>query len=114
MIAQLVSELLYPGDMEQTLSLDIAATIENRQRLVGMKKEIERQIDLDTEAIKRVMVEEEKESVEAGEFTATLTVRERATLDKTELISQGVTTEQIKRATKVSTYVQLDVRARKA
>ena len=113
MIAQLVSELLYPGDMEQTLSLELTATIENRQKLLGMKKEIERQIDLDTKAIKDVMEAACEDVYEAGDYTATLTVRERATLDKTELISQGVTTEQIKRATKVSTYVQLDVRTRK-
>ncbi len=101
--------------MEQITALtpELTATIENRQRLVSMKKEIERQIDLDTEAIKNEMVAAGIDAYDAGEYTAALTVRERATLDKTELVNLGVSTELIKRATKVSTYVQLDVRGKK-
>ena len=102
--------------MEQinTPALELVATIEDRQRLIGMKKEIEAQIDAHTATIKAELIAVGQDTYDAGDYTATLTVRERATLDKTELISQGVTTEQIKRATKVSTYVQLDIRARKA
>lgn len=93
--------------------LSIDDRIENRQRLVQMKKEIEKQIDAETETIKDSMMAAGLENYDAGDFEAKLTVRDRSTLDKTELVSQGVTTEQIARATKVSTYVQLDVRGKK-
>ncbi len=79
-----------------------------------MKHEIEKQIDAHTATIKAELIAVGQDTYDAGEFIATLTVRDRATLDKTELVALGVSTELIKRATKMSTYVQLDVRARKA
>lgn len=99
--------------IENTPLPNLEARVENRQRLSLMKKEIEKQIEADTEAIKDELAALGLDETEVGDYKVTLSVRDRATLDKTELISQGVTTEQIKRATKVSTYLQLDVRARK-
>ena len=101
--------------MEQvnTPTLDLTLTIANRQRLVAMKQEIEKQIEADTTTIKDAMIGACEDTYDAGEYLATLTVRERATLGKAELVAYGVSTELIKRATKVSEYIQLDVKAKK-
>jgi hypothetical protein len=101
-------------ELQQTQIIGLDFRIENRQRLTAMKKEIEKQIDDETKGIKESMEAAGLVDYDAGDVVATLSMRERATLDKTELISLGVSTDLIKRATKVSTYIQLDVRGKKA
>lgn len=101
-------------NLTPALGLTIEERIEHRQRLTAMKAEIEKQIDAETEAIKSHLIDNDLMSLDAGEFTASLTIRNRETLDKARLIDQGVTTAQIRAATKSSTYAQLDVRKKKA
>ncbi len=101
-------------ELLQTQTIGLQTRVENRQRLVAMKKEIEKQIDDDTEAIKDELTALGVDDLDVGDYTVTLQVKDRATLDKGELVSLGVSTDLIKRATKVSTYLQLDVRAKKA
>lgn len=101
---------------ELNVSPEVGLTLEEhillRQHLSEMKKELEKQLEAENDIIKGEMEEKGLTEVEAGDYAAVLSVRERSTLDKTELISMGVTTEQIKRATKVAMYLQLDVKAR--
>jgi 2-hydroxychromene-2-carboxylate isomerase len=100
-------------ELVNTPLLNLEARVENRQRLTAMKKEIEKQIDTETDAIKNELAAMGVDELEVGNRLVTLQIRDRSTLDKTELISLGVTTDQIKRATKISTYLQLDVRDKK-
>ena len=100
-------------DLSQVVELNLDAQIALRQKLSEMKKEIEKQLNTANEAIKVEMEEQGLTVAGEGDYEAVLSLRDRSTLDKTELISQGVTTEQIKNATKIATYLQLDVRKRK-
>jgi hypothetical protein len=100
-------------ELVNTPLLNLEARVENRQRLTAMKKEIEKQLDAETDAIKNELAAMGLDELEVGNRLVTLQIRDRSTLDKTELISLGVTTDQIKRATKISTYLQLDVRDKK-
>jgi hypothetical protein len=106
-----------PTHMHNTLDvanvLELQISLETRQALALQKKDIEQRMDRESEFIKAEMIRLGVDSVEVGDWVPTLSVKERKTLDKVELVQQGVTTAQIERATKVSTYVQLDVRAKK-
>jgi len=102
--------------VEQTVTL--APTLQdrvlNRQRLAADIAKLKTEMDDESEAIKNEMMRLGLETLtDIPGWTPTLSVRERSTLDKTELISQGVSTAQIKAATKTSTYTQLDVREKK-
>lgn len=101
-------------NLQQSPTLTIEERVENRQRLVAMKAEIEKQIDAETEYLKEYLMENDLVALSAGEYQVNLTIRTRDTLDKARLVDQGVTTQQIKAATKSSTYAQLDVRKKKA
>ena len=92
---------------------ELQLLVENRQKLVAMKKEIEKQIEDATSTIKDDMIERNVMELEVGDYKLTLQLRDRSTLDKTELVSMGVSTDVIKKATKTSTYTQLDVREKK-
>ena len=96
--------------LEQTASL--ALHVEQRQKLVEMKKEMERQIDAETTAIADELASRGLDTLQLDDWTVRLQVRERKTLDKTALVNLGVSTETITQATKTSTYTQLDVRKR--
>ena len=96
--------------LEQTASL--ALHVEQRQKLVEMKKEMERQIDAETTAIADELASRGLDTLQLDDWTVRLQVRERNTLDKTALVNLGVSTETIKAATKTSTYTQHDVRKR--
>lgn len=100
--------------LENTPLLELQTRVENRQRLAAMKKEIEKQMETETDAIKNEMAVLGLDEMPVGDYDLTLQIRDRSTLDKAELIALGVSTETIKKATKVSTYMQLDVRVRKA
>jgi hypothetical protein len=95
-----------------TLALELR--VENRQRLISMKKEIEKQIEVDTDAIKNELAALGVDDLDVGDYAVALQIRDRSTLDKGELVALGVSADVIKRATKVSTYMQLDVRLRKS
>jgi hypothetical protein len=97
-------------ELSQVVELSLEEQILLRQNLSEMQKEIGRQLEAANTAIKAEMEEQGLTEATAGDYQAVLSLRDRSTLDKTELISQGVTTEQIKRATKIATYLQLDVR----
>ena len=103
--------------MEQTVTTELTLEdrIANRQRLIAMKAEIEKQLEEEKAAILAEYAERDIEAFPIDEtHDLVLSVRSRSTLDKTELISQGVTTEQIKKATKQGKdYFQLDPRERK-
>jgi hypothetical protein len=104
--------------MKQTLdiadALQLQLTLEQRQHLVMQIKTLTAELDPLNDYIKAEMIRLGVDVIdEFDNWTPTLTVKERKTLDKVELVQQGVTTAQIERATKVSTYVQLDVRAKK-
>lgn len=100
-------------DLQTTPELSLQILVETRQRLVNMQKQIELQIKDATEAIKNELAASGQEKAEIGNYVVTLSVRERATLDKGELVALGVSTETIAKATKTSSYVQLDVRGKK-
>lgn len=101
-------------NLTQTTSPTIEQRLETRARLAAMRAEIDKQLDAENGAIKDYLMDAGLETVDAGDYTATLSINTRSTLDKTLLIDQGVTTDQIKRATKTSTFAKLDVRKKKA
>lgn len=102
------------GMLINTPILELGVRVDNRQRLVAMQKEITRQIDVETDCLKNELAALGIDAIDVGTHVVTLQVRDRKTLDKGALIEQGVTVAQIERATKTSTYTQLDVRERKA
>lgn len=106
--------ITFPMELTNTPTLAFELRVENRQRLISMKREIEKQIEGDTDAIKNELAALGVDDLDVGDYTVTLQIRDRSTLDKGELVALGVSTDVIKRATKVSTYMQLDVRAKKS
>jgi hypothetical protein len=100
--------------VSNTLRTNLEATISYRQGLVLEQKRIAKLIDEATDAIKNEMLAQGLDTFDTGLFVSKMSVRERATLDKQALIDEGVSTDQIFKATKVSTFIQLDVREKKA
>jgi hypothetical protein len=98
-----------------TPMLNLETRVENRQRLTAMKKEIEKQLEDENNAIKNEMVALGLDELQVGEHKLVLSTRDgRSTLDKTELMSLGVSAEQIQKATKTGDpYLQLDVKKAK-
>lgn len=84
-----------------------------RQGLDDEAKTIKKKLDKVNAEIKDAMIDAGIENAEAGDWEAVLSVRDKSTLDKAALIHEGVSTDQIFKATKVSTYIQLDVRKKK-
>ncbi len=112
-----------PAPMEQTQgqTLDLADAlqlqlmVEQRQDITQQIKQLTAQLDPINDYLKAEMIRLGVDVInEFDNWVPTLTVKERKTLDKVELVQQGVSTQQIERATKTSTHVQLDVRAKKA
>lgn len=95
---------------EQSLNL----YLEQRAKLAAMKQEIEKQLDAANAEIKALLLDCDGQRFEGQDFTATLVISTRESLDKTKLLEAGVSTAQIKAATKTSTFDKLDVRKRKA
>ena len=99
--------------LTQTVGLTLEERLENRARLAAMKTEIEKQLDAENASIKEMLYDLPEQRFETDDYTATVTVSSRQTLDKMKLIEQGVTTDQIKAATTTSVFDKLDVRKKK-
>lgn len=104
--------------MEHTISQGtiLANVVEDRQRLVAMKTEIETQIERATAIIKNEMIGLGVDHVDIGDLSVSLSVREgRATLSKTLLVGLGVSLATLDKATTHGKdYTQLDIREKKA
>lgn len=97
--------------VEPSLEAILGPLVERRQSLKAEISSSEAAIDELNDEIKTTLVQAGVlEVVVAGHKVTLDPEREKSTLDKRLLLEQGVTTEQLKRATKVSTFVQLDVR----
>lgn len=97
-------------ELTTTPTLELLARVARRQALAAEIKSLQEEMDVESALIKADMMAQGIDSLDAGEWTAALTLRERKTLDKGELVALGVSTETIAKATKVNEYVQLDVR----
>ena len=100
---------------EQVLLQELAENVENQQRLKAEVKDLEEIITAHADEIKaRLIALQQSEVVvntNRGVYKLTYNpFAERESLDKTLLVEAGVTTEQLKRATKTTQYVRLDVR----
>ena len=100
-------------ELNASPSTTIESRLENRIRLAAMRAEIDAQLEAENDAIKEYLIDAGLDTVAVGDYTATLSINTRSTLDKTALVEAGVTTDQIKRATKTSTFAKLDVRKKK-
>jgi hypothetical protein len=97
------------------LALSLDEHIENRQRLKQEIKDLEELCAAHDAAIKAIFEDEQQAEYVAttprGTFRATYNpYAERTSLDKVALVEAGVTTEQIKRGTKTTQFVRLDIR----
>ena len=95
-----------------TTSLTLEDRFELRQRLAATKDAIERELKETNEAIKDEMIRQGIDEYTVGDQKLVLSVRPgRRTLDRAELIAQGVSVALIDAATKQGKeYTQLDVR----
>jgi intracellular sulfur oxidation DsrE/DsrF family protein len=101
------------NSLDITDALVLTMALDTRQTLAAEIKALQADMDAASAVVKAELIRLGVDTYDCGDWTPTLSVKERKTLDKVELVQQGVTTAQIERATKVSTYVQLDVRAKK-
>lgn len=94
-----------------TLEETLTPLVTTRQELKAQIARLEAQVDSINDGIKTTLVNAgELEVVAAGHKVTLNMAAERSTLDKQKLLEQGVTTEQIKKATKVTTSILLNVR----
>lgn len=94
-----------------SLETALAPLVETRQALKAQVAALEAQIDSINDDIKTTLVNAgELEVLAAGHKVTLNMAAERTTLDKQKLLEQGVTTEQIKKATKTTTSILLNVR----
>jgi hypothetical protein len=99
---------------DATLEQVIAPLVDTRQALKAQITALEAQVDSINDEIKTTLVNAGELEIVAAGHKVTLTMdAEKSTLDKQALVKSGVTTEQIKRATKVTTYIKLDIRKQK-
>jgi hypothetical protein len=97
--------------VEPTLEATLSPLLERRLQLKATEALTKRELETVNDEIKNALVQAGELDVVVDGQRVTLDMeREKSTLDKQRLLELGVSTEQIKRATKVSTYVQLDVR----
>ena len=99
------------NSLQHTVDIDIL--LSDRQRLAAMKKEIDAQLEEANGSIRQELIDRGLDTYQTDDYTVSLSVRERKTLDKGLLVELGVGTDVIEKATKASSYVQLDVRAKK-
>lgn len=94
-----------------TLEQALSPLVTERQELKAQIAKLEAQVDSINDDIKTTLVNAgELEAVVEGHKLVLDMEAEKSSLDKRLLFEQGVTAEQIKRATKVTTYIKLDVR----
>lgn len=92
-------------------NLGLQELVINRQRLAQEVRDLNEIIDAHTKQIKDLMLEAGVTDLEIDKFSITLNpYATRDSLDKTLLVEQGVTTEQIKAATRTTIYQRLDIR----
>jgi len=102
-----------PLNLTTVTSLETAITplVETRQELKAKVAALEAQIDSINDDIKTTLVNAgELEVLAAGHKVTLNMAAERSTLDKQRLLELGVTTDQIKAATKTTTSIVLNVR----
>lgn len=98
-------------EQTQTVATGLEEIVLNRQRLAKEIKELQALVDNHTQSIKEQMLEEGVTDLEVAGFKISLNpYATRESLDKTLLVEQGVTTDQIKAATKETVYQRLDIR----
>lgn len=96
---------------EASLETILTPLVETRQELKAQIAKLEAQVDSINDEIKTTLVNAGELEVSAAGHKLTLDMEaEKSSLDKQKLVEQGVTTEQIKKATKVTTYIRLDIR----
>jgi len=101
-----------PQSLEQEQILTLEDRVRNRQRLKAEIKDLEEVVERENAEIKAECqrlgitdyLVDGKWRVDYNPFST------KTTLDKTALVELGVTTEQIKQATKETTFEKLDVR----
>lgn len=110
-----------PGTVNLTqtaaLSLEqiLSPLLERRQTLKAAENLAKAEIDATNDEIKNALVQAGELDVVVDGQRVTLDMeRQKSSLNVQRLLELGVSTEQIQKATKVSTYVQLDVRKAKA
>lgn len=104
--------------VEPTLEQLLTPFVEQRQLLKGEISSREKQVDKLNDMIKTALVsaglepdaEKHLKVVVAGHEVDLDLESEKNTLDKQKLLELGVTTEQLKAATKLTTSLKLDVR----
>lgn len=101
--------------VEPSLEATLAPLLETRAVLKQNEKTIAQALEAVNDDIKTALVQAGVFEITVDGHRAVLDMeRQKSTLDKTKLLEQGVTTDQIKAATKVSTHIQLDVYKAKA
>lgn len=97
--------------VEPSLEATLLPLLESRQKLKAVEAAAKAEIDKINDDIKNALIQADTlDIVVAGQRVTLDLEREKSTLDKQRLLEVGVSTEQIQKATKTSTYVQLDVR----
>lgn len=87
--------------------------IETRRHLQQVVKAAEAELARATDDLKNELLAQGLDTADVGNYIVTLSVRERSSLDKGALVALGVSTDVIAKATKTSSYTQLDVREKK-
>lgn len=101
-------------NLTQTLDLTLEERIELRARAKASIAALEQEVKEHDAWIKEALFDLPEQRFETDDYTATVTVSSRQTLDKMNLIEQGVSTEQLKAATTSTMFDKLDVRKKKA
>lgn len=102
-------------ELKQTVEPDLATILSpklaRRQELKAQITMMEAECDAINDEIKTELVTHGELTAAVDGFNVTLTMdAKKDTLDKHKLLEQGVTTDQLKAATKTTTFVKLDIR----
>jgi uncharacterized protein YwgA len=96
---------------DATLEAVLSPLVITRQDLKARIAALESQVDSINDDIKTTLANAGITEIEVENHKITLNLAsERSTLDKRKLLEQGVTTDQIKAATNITTSVLLNVR----
>jgi hypothetical protein len=96
---------------DASLAAILAPLVDTRQELKAQIAQLEAHVDSINDEIKTTLVNAGELEVTAAGHKITLDMEaEKSSLDKQKLVEAGVSTDQIKKATKVTTYIKLDVR----
>lgn len=94
-----------------SLEAVLAPLVDTRQELKARIAALDAQVESINDEIKTTLVNAGELEVRVGDMNVVLDMEaEKASLDKQKLLEAGVSTDQIKKATKVTTYIKLDVR----